>query len=63
MGAGVIGTTERYIEKGVEYRHELGRLFIDMAAPRLIEVVGLNSLTGKEKTYILKVTEKGICLV
>jgi hypothetical protein len=60
MGTGV---TEPYLRNGVEYRHELGRLFIDMAAPRLIEVVGLNSLTGKEKIYILKVTEKGICLV
>jgi len=56
------GLTERYIQEGIDFSHERG-LYIDMAVPRTIMVVGINSLTGKEKIYILKVTEKGICLV
>lgn len=57
------GLTEQYIQEGVEYVYERSRLLVDMAQPRIITVVGVNSLTGKEKIYILKVTEKGICLV
>ena len=57
------GLAARYIEEGIEYSHESGRLMIDMAQPRTLTVLGINSLTGKEKIYILKVTEKGICLV
>lgn len=57
------GLTERYVQDGIHYEYEGGRLLVDMAQPRTIMVVGVNSLTGKEKVYILKVTEKGICLV
>ena len=38
-------------------------LMIDMSKTRLISVRGRHPLTGVEKNYILKVTEKGICLV
>lgn len=57
------GLAPRYIEEGVEYHYDRRQLLIDMAQPMIITVVGINSLTGKEKVYILKVTEKGICLV
>ena len=57
------GLASKYIDEGIEYIHEREQLLIDMAQPRIITVTGLNSLTGKAKIYILKVTEKGICLV
>ena len=38
-------------------------LLVDMSKPRLISVRARHPLTRLEKTYILKVSEKGICLV
>ena len=38
-------------------------LFIDLSYPRTIMVKAFNGLTGVDKTYILKITEKGLCLV
>jgi hypothetical protein len=57
------GLETQYIKDGMAYDYDRSQLLIDMAQPRTITVVGINSLTGKEKIYILKVTEKGICLV
>jgi len=55
--------TEEGCVSGVVYVYDKERLIIEMDRPRMITVVGVNTLTGKEKLYILKVTEKGICLV
>ena len=38
-------------------------LLVDMSKPRLISVRARHPLTRVEKNYILKVTEKGVCLV
>lgn len=59
----VKGLISDYLSTGIQLNEETGKLYIDLAVPRCIEVIGVNSLTGREKIYILKVTEKGICLV
>ena len=38
-------------------------LFVDLSHPRTVMIRAFNELTRLEKTYILKVTEKGLCLV
>lgn len=38
-------------------------LRVDLNHPRIIQVRAVNELTHVEKTYLLKITEKGLCLV
>ena len=63
MATGLTEHYENYMQEGIEYVHERAQLLVDMAQPRTITVLGVNSLTDKKKIYILNVTEKGICLV
>ena len=38
-------------------------LYVDLSYPRTVMIQAFNELTGIKKAYILKVTEKGLCLV
>jgi hypothetical protein len=35
---------------------------IDMTRPAIFKVIGINPLTGQSKIYMLKVSEKSLCL-
>lgn len=56
-----VALQERYINKGIVM---IGNtLTVDLSDPRTVVVHGLNSKTGEEKTYLLKVTQFGKLLL
>lgn len=52
-----------YLLHGIEVDPQKNELRIDLNQPRTIQVRAINELTRVEKLYILKITEKGLCLV
>lgn len=58
----ISGVTE-YVMNGIALDSDKGELRIDLNQPRTITVRAVNELTRVEKTYLLKVTPKGLCLV
>lgn len=56
------GLTE-YLLHGIEVDTARNELRVDLNQPRTIQVRAINELTRVEKLYILKITEKGLCLV
>lgn len=52
---------EPYLRSGLVL--DAGRLTVDLAEPRTVVVHGINSRTGEEKTYLLKVTQFGKLLL
>jgi hypothetical protein len=59
----MISTLTEYVLTGIVLDAEKGELRVDLNQPRTITVRAVNELTRQEKTYILKVTAKGLCLV
>lgn len=52
-----------YVLDGIEVDPKLNELRVDLNQPRTLTVRAVNEVTGVEKTYVLKVTPKGLCLV
>lgn len=52
---------EPYIRNGITMTGQT--IMVDLAEPRTVVVHGLNSKTGEEKTYLLKVTQFGKLLL
>ena len=48
---------------GVELNPFRRQITFDLSKPGSFIVVGINPLTGKTKQYILRVNERGLCLV
>ena len=54
---------ETYLVRGIELDLDGSHLKVDMNQPRNILVDAVDGLTGYSKTYILKVSKRGLCLV
>ena len=59
----MISTLTEYVLTGIVLDAEKNEIRIDLNQPRTITVRAVNELTRQEKTYLLKVTPKGVCLV
>lgn len=59
MGAGLV----TYTDKGVEFDTRTATLRLSLIPPRTITVKAIDELTGQEKTYLLRVSSRGLCLV
>lgn len=59
----MMSSLTEYVLTGIVLDADRGELRIDLNQPRTILVRAVNEATREEKSYILKVTKKGLCLV